>query len=50
MRRLYWLELLAEMNLLAQDILEPVRKECDELLAIFVTTGKTAKTQKPKQG
>ncbi len=44
---LYWLELLAEMDLLAHDVLKPLQKECDELLSIFVATGKSTKSPKP---
>lgn len=33
----YWLELLEETGLCEQDKLEPLKKEADELMAIFVT-------------
>jgi four helix bundle protein len=33
----YWLELLEGTGLCARDKLEPLRKEADELMAIFVT-------------
>ena len=33
----YWLDLLAEANLLTQQKLRNVRQECTELTAIFVT-------------
>jgi len=42
---LYWLELLAEMDFLAKNVLEPLQRECDELLAIFVATGRSTKSQ-----
>jgi len=44
---LYWLELLAEMDFLAKNVLEPLQRECDELLAIFVATGRSTKSPKP---
>jgi len=39
----YWLELLAEANLLAPEKLRNVRQECTELTAIFVTILKRSK-------
>ena len=33
----YWLELLGEADIVKQDILAPLCKEADELIAIFVT-------------
>jgi len=33
----YWLELLAESGIIAPEKLETLRKETDELTAIFVT-------------
>jgi four helix bundle protein len=39
----YWLELLAEANLVATERLEPIRQECGELIAIFVTILKRSK-------
>src|SRR6476646_5021158 len=39
----YWLDLLAEANLLTQEKLRNVRQECTELIAIFVTILKRSK-------
>ena len=33
----YWLELLVEAKIVSEDKLAPLRKETDELIAIFVT-------------
>jgi len=33
----YWLDLLAEANLVAPERLQAIRQECGELIAIFVT-------------
>jgi hypothetical protein len=38
-----WLDLLAEANLVAPERLEPIRQECGELIAIFVTILKRSK-------
>ena len=40
----YWLELLVEAEIVNADKLAPLRAECDELIAIFVTIVKRAKT------
>ena len=40
---LYWLEILAETQIMNADLLAPLMKEADELVAIFVTSLKTAK-------
>ena len=40
---LYWLEILAETEIVKADLLAPLMKEADELVAIFVTSLKTAK-------
>ncbi|MBI5842501.1 MAG: four helix bundle protein [Chloroflexi bacterium] len=40
---LYWLEILAETQIVKADLLEPLMKEADELVAIFVTSLNTAK-------
>lgn len=40
---LYWLELIAESRLLPQKRPEMLMKEADELTAIFVASGRTAK-------
>jgi len=42
----YWLELLAEANLAQKSRCERVRKEAEELLAIFVASGRTAKSRR----
>ena len=39
----YWLELLGEAEILAAEQLRPLRTECDELIAIFVTILKRSK-------
>ena len=39
----YWLELLADANVVPLGALEAVTKECTELIAIFVTIVKRAK-------
>ena len=39
----YWLDLLAEANLVAPERLVPIRQECGELTAIFVTILKRSK-------
>ena len=40
----YWLELLVESGVVSMEKLAPLRQECDELTAIFVTILKRAKT------
>jgi four helix bundle protein len=45
---LFWLELIAEANLLKKEKLQDVLKEADELTAIFTATGKTARQNNPK--
>jgi four helix bundle protein len=40
----YWFELLEEAEIVAKSSLEPLQKECDELLAIFTTIAKKCKT------
>jgi four helix bundle protein len=42
----YWLELLAEANILPIDRLKPLSQETDELTAIFVTMVKKVKERK----
>ncbi len=44
----YWFELLAESGTAASASLEPLQKECDELLAIFTTIAKKCKTTQGK--
>ena len=39
----YWFELLVESGIVTAEKLAPLRKECDELTAIFVTIVRTAK-------
>jgi four helix bundle protein len=39
----YWLELLADGEIVSADRLAPLRRECDELTAIFVTVLKRSK-------
>jgi four helix bundle protein len=39
----YWLELLLEAGIVPPEKLEELRKECDELIAIFVTILKRSK-------
>src|ERR1700719_1716483 len=40
----YWLDLLVESGLVSAEKLAPLRQECEELTAIFVTILKRAKT------
>ena len=40
----YWFELLEETGVVASVALEPLQKECNELLAIFTTIAKKCKT------
>jgi four helix bundle protein len=44
----YWFELLAETGVVAPATLDPLQKECDELLAIFTTIAKKCKTTENK--
>jgi four helix bundle protein len=44
----FWLELIAEANLLKKEILQDIVKEADELTAIFTASGKTAKHNNPQ--
>lgn len=39
----YWLELLVESLIVDEARMADLRKECDELTAIFITTIKTSK-------
>jgi four helix bundle protein len=39
----YWLELLVDSGVVSSDKLQPLRVECDELTAIFVTIIKRAR-------
>ncbi len=40
---LYWLELITETNMIKPDLMAPLTKECNDLVAIFVASIKTAK-------
>ncbi len=42
---LYWLELLQESKLIPNPTIEPIMKECDELVAIFTSSGKTIRNK-----
>jgi four helix bundle protein len=44
----YWFELLEEAGTVAPASLEPLKKECNELLAIFTTIAKKCKTAETK--
>jgi four helix bundle protein len=39
----YWLELLMDAKVIAETHISPLLKEANELTAIFVASGKTAK-------
>ena len=41
----YWLELLVDAGLMLPEKLQPLRSECDELTAIFVTIIKQARNR-----
>ena len=43
----YWLELLVEGGIMPSDKLQPLRNECDELTAIFVTIVKQTRDRHP---
>jgi len=45
---LYWLEMINEAKLIPENKLTAMIKEADELLAIFTSSGKTAKENNPK--
>jgi len=45
---LFWLELIAEANLLKKEKLQDMLKEADELTAIFTASGKTTRQNNPK--
>ncbi len=42
---LFWLELLIASNILKSDQLEPLVKECNELIAIFTASGRTVRNK-----
>jgi four helix bundle protein len=44
----YWLELVVEAGIVPSDQLKPLRHECDELTAIFVTIVKRSKLESKK--
>jgi four helix bundle protein len=44
----YWFELLVETKAAASASLEPLQKECEELLAIFTTIAKKCKSSETK--
>ncbi len=46
---LFWLELIAEANLLKKERLHDMIKEADELTAIFTASGKTARKNNPNR-
>lgn len=46
---LYWLELMEESGLVAAEKLSYLKKEADELTAIFTAIGKTTRTNLQKQ-
>ena len=46
----YWLELLAESGIVAEERLKPLLNEVEELIAIFVTIIKKIKGKKDKGG
>ena len=43
---LFWLELIQEMDILNEPLIESLMKECDELIAIIVTSIKTVKKKR----
>ena len=45
---LYWLELIEEAKLMKAERLKGVMKEADELTAIFTSSGRTAKRNRPR--
>ena len=46
----YWMELLVEGRVVQSDTVEPLMRESDELLAITVSSFKTAKARKESRG
>jgi four helix bundle protein len=44
----FWLELIAETNLVKKEKLQDMLKEADELTAFFTASGKTARQNNPK--
>jgi four helix bundle protein len=43
---LYWLELIKEMKIIDEPSIDPLMKECDELIAIIVASIKTVKNKR----
>ncbi len=46
----YWMELLVEAQVVTPDKVEPLMRESDELLAITVSSIKTARARKGSRG
>jgi len=46
---LFWLELIAEADLLKKEKFQDIIKEADELTAIFTASGKTARQNNPNR-
>jgi four helix bundle protein len=44
---LYWLELLVEVSLAREDLLRPLRREGNEIVAILTASSRTAKKAPP---
>lgn len=44
---LFWLEIIVEQELLSKPKVEPLMQEADELTAIFISTRKTARKNRP---
>ena len=42
---IYWLELIAEVNIFTEERLKPLREEAEELIAMFVTMVKNVKAK-----
>jgi four helix bundle protein len=43
---LFWLELINEMEICSEKVVPSLMKECDEIVAIVVSSTKTAKLEK----
>ena len=46
---LYWLELLSRSNLVASDLLQDLKRECNELVAILTTICKKLKAKRGRK-
>jgi len=44
----YWLELIEERNLVDREMIKGIKRETTELLAIFIASLKTAKSNNPR--